>query len=96
MEPHKKYVIWTDSNGKIRRMLDVTNIQRSEKWNEKEISIWRLLITLIFEKGFKWKVKETIIYAIIHQNDIRGDGSSNVAMFENTKSFQKIWKNIKK
>jgi hypothetical protein len=77
-------------------MLDVTDVQRSEKWNEKEISIWRLLIVLIFEKGFKWKLKETSIYSIIHQNDIRGDGSANVLMFENTKGFQKIWKIIKK
>jgi hypothetical protein len=96
MEANKKYVIWTDSNGKIETAINVTNIERSESWNKKEISIWRLLVALIFEKGFKWKLQETIIYAIVHHNAYRGDGSSNVMLFENTKNFWKIWKNIKK
>jgi hypothetical protein len=57
-----------------------------------ELKKFALIKAILFEKGFLWKLCETIKYALIHGDTYRGTNASDILLFENSKSFRKIWK----
>jgi len=87
MKAHSKYVIYTDAEGKIR---DGHGCFESGT-PKGELNKWKLFYYILFEKGFLWKLTETIKYALKHHDCYRGDCSSDVMLFRNTKGYEKIW-----
>jgi len=65
----------------------------NERWLDWKMKLnkFQLIKAILLEKGFIWKLGETVKYALLHSDSYRGDNSSEVVIFENSDSFEKLW-----
>lgn len=85
-----KYITWVYNNGttKTYKVKETTY----EYFSKKKISVFRLILGLLFEKGFAWKFVETIKYALVHYEEYRGAFASDVILLIRTKTYNKLFK----
>jgi len=51
-------------------------------WDKKKINWVKMVFLIIFSSRFRWHLRETIFYSLNTHELIRGQGASDVLLFE--------------
>jgi hypothetical protein len=64
-----------------------------EEWTDWKIKLnkFQLIKAILFEKGFISKLGEAVKYGLIHSDCYRGENASEIVIFRNGESFDKLW-----
>lgn len=59
---------------------------------EGDLRPLKLFLQLLFNKSFRYSFNATVKYALRHASCYRGEGASEVILFESEDCYHKLWK----